>query len=184
MALISDSKVYKSKETTCNNSTRNCVVYESSIPGKAGSQISITKIGIDIANEKDGVLSTCYITVESGGKEKQLAKWSNSKEDYTPRNVPCEYASVEGGNAKVRVYLKTEDENYSALVKNLLVTWGYISPDMKEEEPEPPEEQEDPSETDTILVVRCSSGVVDSLIAEIQKLAPKAEISTLQKSGT
>lgn len=187
MTLISDSKEYKSDETVCNNSTRNCTVSEYTISGKAGYQISISKFGIDIANEK-GVISTCYITVESDKNEQLLAKWSNSKVDYTSRNASFEYTSPVGCDAKIRVNLKTADKNSNALVKNFLGTWEYIASGGEGSEQEQPDDQEteevEPTaETDTVLVVRCSSGSVDSLIAEIQKIAPSAEISTLQKTG-
>ncbi len=187
MTLIADTKVYESSETVFNNSTRNCVVNELSIPGKAGYQISISNIGIDIANKKDGVLSTCYITAESNGKEKQLAKWSNSKKDYTPRSESIDYVTPAGCDVKFRVNLKTADRNYNALVRNFLGAWKYTPVDSgsneEPEETEEPEEEAEPvEESEEYIVVKCTSGIVDQVIAEIQKIAPDAKISTLSNN--
>lgn len=185
MTLLSNNVIFKSKETTCNNSTRNCVVYETSIPGKAGLQISITKVNISIANEKDGLLSTCYITVESSGNEKLLAKWSNSKADYTPRNAPCEYAALVGADAKIRIYLKTGNKKYSALAKGFSATWEYKSPGDDSGTDEPDEIDSEPvQEVTTTLVVKCPVVAVAALTEEIKKLVPTAEVSTLPKTGT
>lgn len=184
MSLISDSKVYRSKETVCNNSTRNCVVNELTLLGKAGQQVSISRIGIDIANENDGVISTCYITVEAEGNEKLLGKWSNSKAAYTPRNATPEYTAPMGTNVKIRVYLKTEDKNYKALVRNFLGTWEYIIPGDEEDETEQdvPDVVEMPVvETEAYIIVRCASSVVDSLKGEIQKIEPGAKITILSE---
>ncbi len=189
MTPISDSKEYQSSETVCNNSMRNCTVSEYTISGKTGYQISISGFGIDIANKRDGVLSTCYITVESDKNEQLLAKWSNSKEEYTSRNASFKYSAPAGCDAKIRVNLKTADKGYNALVRNFLGTWKYVALDGDESEQEQEQtddqetEVEPSSENDTVLVIRCSSGSTDTLIAEIRNIAPTAEISTLQKTG-
>lgn len=186
MTLISDTKEYKSTETVCNNTTKNCVVREFTIPGKAGNQISISKLGIDIKNKKDGVLSTCFITVESGNNEKKLSQWSNSKSDYTSRNGTVEYLAPVGSDTKIRVYLKTDDATCVALVKNFLVTWKYqaIKQDTKEEviEPVEPEKPVEVVETEVYLIVKCTSKEVEQLTAEILKIAPSAKVSTLSEN--
>ena len=184
MTQYTDDSTWKSGETVFNNSTRNCVVKEEVIPGKAGYQISISEVGIDLANEKTGVVTTCNVTVESEKREQYLAKWVNSKDGYESLTASYEYSAPVGCDAKIRVSLKTGDKNYNALARRLWITWEYITTDGGESEPVQEDDQEtvdEPvSENDTVLVVRCSSGAVDALVTKIQQLAPTAELKTLQ----
>lgn len=183
MTFISDTKEYQSKETVCNNSTKNCVVREFSIAGTAGNQISILKLGIDIKNKKDGVLSTCFITVATDNSEKQLAKWSNGKPDYTSRNAAVEYLAPTGSDVKIRIYLKTDDAACPASVRNFLGTWKYqsVGQDEKEEVvvPVEPEKPVEVVETKKFVIIECKSSEVEQVTAEILKIVPSAKVSTL-----
>lgn len=169
MTIGIDTSPLKSKEPVCNNSTRNCVVKEIILPGKAGTQISVSKFEIDIANEKNGNLSTCTITLESNGNEKQKSKWSNSKTVYTTRDAEFEYVADAGYDVKIRIYLKTTDKNYAALATNFKYTYTYVGNQVEE-----------PVQEKAYLVVECESeDIATALMPKIQGLAPTAKISTL-----
>ena len=164
MATITDPKIYVSKETTCNDSTRNCLRKTATIKGVPGKQIKIDAFNVAMANARAGVNTTVTITLEKGGKETPMSIWIDSKAEYIPKVYTFKYIYMAdpGEDFIIRWYLRTANAAYEARMKDCSYTYSLIDVPVPDpvivEPPEPIEEEPEPTpQTPTYVMVLCDS---------------------------
>lgn len=157
-----DSNMIESLETDPTKSLKKSIT----IAGKAGYTLSLTNIGVSLANEKAGILSTCTISAVVDEKESNLASWSNSKTEFTVRASKCSCTAGDGKDIVLNIYLKTANKAYKAKATTISYTYDYVAvPNEK-----------------AFLVIECASqNEATQLSEKIKEIAPNAVIGIVAK---